>query len=95
MLVEAGLAPQHQKRRGEGQEGGHNNLHYKDQASWTILDLVNTLARVTTTGAMGRGSMEGGVQHTHSTRPPDIQKTSDTGPGLLTGAVGRSIRKGQ
>ena len=93
--MEAGLAPQHQKKRGEGQEGGHSNHLNRDQASWTILDLVNTLAQVIITGAMGRGSMEGGAQHTLSTRPPDTLRTSETGPDLLTGAVCRFIKKGQ
>ena len=75
--------------------GGHSNHHSKDQASWTITDLVSTLARVIITGAMGTGSMGGGDPHTHNTHHPDTQRTSGTDPDLLTGAVAHSIKKGQ
>jgi len=73
--------------------GGHSSHHCKDQASWTTTDLVSTQAQAIITGAMGTGNMGDGDPHTHNTRHPDTQKTSDTGPGLLTGAAGHSIKK--
>ena len=75
--------------------GGHSNHHYKDQASWTTTDLVSTLAQAIITGAMGTGSMGDGDPHTHNTHHPDTQRISGIDPGLLTGVVAHSIKKGQ
>ena len=94
MLVEVGLALQHQKKKEEAQEGEHNSQLCRVLSSWTIIDLVSIQAQAITTGAMGIVNMWEEAQLTRSIHPQDIPMILGIAPDLHTEVVDLSIKRG-